>query len=425
MELPGTDPQPSLPVAPNPARQRPRRRWVRWLWVLVMAVAGLAGGLAASVGMRGGLVSHMLSGQLAAAAGADGRMVVVVVGTDRGAHDPGRTDAILVASLDVETGRIGLLSIPRDTRVRVPRRGYNKINMIYPLLGPQALMQTVSSLLDIPVDGYVRVDFEAFVRLVDALGGVELTVERPMRYVDRAQGLYINLPAGRQRLDGRQALQYVRFRADGLGDVSYDPGRDVYLGRIERQQQFLQALMEAALRPSTVWALPRIAREIYGLVETDLSPSLALAAAAYVADHRQLTLKTPVLPGRPGEVNGASYWLPDVDRARQVAQEVLGTGPSPVAVAVLNANGINGSAARVAEELEARGFPVVLVGNAASFSQSRTWIWVRDSDSLPAALQVASVLGVSQEQVRLAAERDGTQAEVVVWVGRDLAAPPR
>ena len=403
-----------------------------------LAALALMGGLAASVRLRAGWVSRMLAAQLTAAAGDDGRVVVVVVGTDRRAHDPGRTDAILVASLDVERGRVGVLSIPRDTRVRVPGRGYNKINMMYSVAGPQALMHALSALLDIPIDGYVRVDFEAFVRLVDALGGVELTVERPMRYVDRAQGLFIDLPAGHQRLDGRRALDYVRFRADGLGDVSYDPARDLYLGRIERQQQFVRALMEAVRRPAALWALPRVVREVYGLVETDLSPSLALAAAAYLADRPALTLKTAVLPGWPGEVAGASYWLPDIARARVAAREVLGAGGvsvpgtvfGQVAVAVLNANGINGSAARVARELQASGIPVALVGNASSFSQSHTWVWARSSESLPAALRVARLLGVTAERVRLAAGEDGAragdgpQAEVVVWVGRDLAWAP-
>ena len=438
MEVPASTSGSSLQPRASPDATPARRRRAPAMRVAGLAVLALLGGLAASVHLRLGWASRMLAGQLAAASGDDRRVVVVVVGTDRRAHDPGRTDAILVASLDVDTGRVGVLSIPRDTRVRVPGRGYNKVNLIYPVAGPQALVQTLSALLDIPIDGYVRVDFEAFVRVVDALGGVEVTVERPMHYVDRAQGLFIDLPAGHQRLDGRRALDYVRYRGDGLGDVSYDPGLDLYRGRIERQQQFVRALVEAALRPATLWALPRIVRDVYGLVETDLSPGLALAAAAYLVDRRSVTLKTAVLPGRPGEVAGASYWLPDMERARLVVREVLGGAPGParraassqVAVAVLNANGIDGSAARVARELRAGGVPVALVGNASTFSQARTWVWARSSESLPAALRVARLLGVTADRVRLAGSGDGGPAgdgpgaEVVVLVGRDLAGPP-
>ncbi|HEY8486572.1 MAG TPA: LCP family protein [Limnochordales bacterium] len=382
-----------------------------------------------SLSWRTPVVQESAQQRLQAAAGPDGRLVVVVVGTDRRAHDPGRTDTILVVSLDVENGRVGVLSIPRDTRVRVPGRGYNKINMVFPAGGPGALMETVSALLGVPVEGYVRVDFQAFIGLVDALGGVDVTVERPMRYVDRAQGLDIRLPAGRQHLNGEQALDFVRFRADGLGDVSYDPGRDVYVGRVERQHQFLRALADAALRPSTLLALPRIVRELYGRVETDLRLDLALAAAAWLAEKGNVPLKTGVLPGWPGQVNGVSYWLPDAGRARRVVEEVLGTQRTPVVVAVLNANGVGGSAARVAQELAEEGVVVSEVGNASTFSQEHTWVWATRREHLGAALQVAGLLGVGSDRVRVAPESGGDGsgepghqgAEVVVWVGKDLA----
>ena len=397
-----------------------------------LAALAVVAGLAVSWRLRAGWAGRVAESQLRAAAGRDGRWVVVVTGIDRRAHDAGRADAILVVSLGVAEHELGVLSVPRDTRVRVPGRGYNKVNAAYALAGSSGLVQAISELLGIGVDGYVGVDFEAFVRLVDALGGVELTIERPMRYVDRAQGLVIDLPPGRQRLDGRQALDYVRFRADGLGDVVYDASTGAYRGRVERQQRFVEALMASLSRPYTLWALPRVAREAYSLVETDLGMTLGVAAAAYLASRPDLTLKTAVLPGRPGVVAGASYWLPDAQQARRVAREVLGVaGGGPAvggfsgAVAVLNANGVSGSAARVARRLQDHGVRVTAAANAETFGEARTWVWAVHRDALPLAAQVAELLGLDGQRVRLgepgADAPQAAGADVVVRVGRDLA----
>src|SRR5690606_29379418 len=124
-------------------------------------------------------------------------------------------------SVDRRTGSIAALAIPRDTRARIPgRAGFDRINVAHAIGGPTLAVQAVESLLGIAIDHYVRVDFAGFEALIDALGGVVIDVEKRMYYEDHAQGLVIDLQPGLQLLDGAKALQYVRYRSDGYGDVT-------------------------------------------------------------------------------------------------------------------------------------------------------------------------------------------------------------
>src|SRR5690606_13458695 len=122
-----------------------------------------------------------------------------------------RTDTIILATIDKAEGSIHAVAIPRDTRVRIPgRSGYDRINAAHAYGGPKLAVRTVEELLGIEIDYYVRIDYEGFETIIDTLGGVVIDVERPMRYVDRAQGLDIDLKPGVQLLNGKQALDYVR-----------------------------------------------------------------------------------------------------------------------------------------------------------------------------------------------------------------------
>lgn len=372
-------------------------------------------------------VAGALERRLRDAEAADGYLSVVVVGIDERAHDPGRTDTILVASLRLDDGHVGVLWVPRDTRVRLPGGSHNKVNMLFSAYGPRVLMETLSELLGLPVDGYVKVNFQAFEHFIDTIGGVELTIPRRLRYVDRAQGLYIDLAPGRRRLSGREALQFVRFRADGLGDISYDPGTGEYFGRVERQQQFARALFEAVTRPQVLVRLPQVLRQTYAMVETDLPLDVGLAASSYVMRHLPLKLTTGVLPGMPGTVAGASYWLPDRSRTRAVARQVLGGPVAAGSVAVLNANGVPGTAGRVADELETAGVRVEWVGNAREFGQARSRVLATADGALPLARQVARLLGglpvVRRNDAGTMGLAPDAGQDVIVIVGMDLVSP--
>jgi LCP family protein required for cell wall assembly len=149
-----------------------------------------------------------------------------------------RTDSIILVHVPAGDGKAALISLPRDSYLPIPGHGHNKINAAYSLGGPKLLVQTIEAVSGVHIDGYVEIGFGGFSSVVDSLGGVDICVARPMK--DPKAG--INLKAGCQTLNGPHALGYVRARySDPLGDI----------GRVQRQRQFLGAIMHKAASPST------------------------------------------------------------------------------------------------------------------------------------------------------------------------------
>ncbi|MFT9488256.1 LCP family protein [Tepidibacillus infernus] len=148
------------------------------------------------------------------------------------------TDAIIVSVWNPVTKKVYLLSIPRDTKVKIPDYGYAKVNSTFAKGGPILAMETLSDLLDIPIQYYATVDFKGFEAVIDELGGIEIDVDRNMVYHSLADGTDINLKKGLQVLNGKQALDYARFRKSSVGKSSDDFERN------QRHQKILKALAD-------------------------------------------------------------------------------------------------------------------------------------------------------------------------------------
>ncbi len=186
---------------------------------------------------------------------------ILIVGTD---DDGLRTDTIIIARLDTNDHSVAMLSVPRDTLVGTA--GVNKINSVYGNNGKnekgmEALKKSLARLLGFEVDGYALVDLDAFVQLVDLVGGVEFDVPQNMYYNDPSQDLYINLQAGKQMLDGEKAMQLVRFRGYAMADIQ----------RTHVQQEFLTALAKKCLNIGNLRKIGSMATIFSENVLTDLS----------------------------------------------------------------------------------------------------------------------------------------------------------
>ncbi|MFD6951928.1 transcriptional regulator [Nocardiopsis sp. TSRI0078] len=154
-------------------------------------------------------------------------------------HAPGqRSDSMMLVRLNHERDRVTVVGIPRDLWVEVPGQGPDKINAAYGHGGPQLAVRTVESLTDVRIDHYVEVDFQGFVDVVDALGGIEVCLPEPIRD-PKAQ---LDMAAGTHQVGGTEALAFARTRATSRGD----------LDRIERQQQVLAAMLDKALSTETL-----------------------------------------------------------------------------------------------------------------------------------------------------------------------------
>lgn len=239
---------------------------------------------------------------------------ILLLGTDQRGTEPARADTILVAFVDPAIPRVNLISIPRDTYTTIPEVGETKINHAHAYGGPELTMDTVESLLGVPVDRYVEVNFEGFEKIIDLLGGVEIEVDRRMHYPPEN----IDLQPGRQVLDGEDALAFVRFRGYPEGDIA----------RIEHQQEFLTTLADQALQAKNIFKTPQILQEMRANVKTNLKWEEMLSLAEALRSMEPGNLKTATLPGEPDYIRGVSYWIPDAQAMEELVASFSVPDPS-------------------------------------------------------------------------------------------------
>ena len=232
-----------------------------------------------------------------------------------------RTDSIILVHVPSGNGKPALISFPRDSYVPVPGHGHNKINAAYALGGPKLLIKTIEGVTGVRVDGYVEIGFGGFASVVDSVGGVDICVKRAMN--DPKAG--INLKAGCQTLDGPKALGYVRARySDPLGDI----------GRVQRQRQFLGAIMHKAFTPSTVltpWRFYGFSTAAGAGLTVGQDTSLrdvvrVLQAMRAVSDGQGLSLTVPVSnTALQTHVGSAVKW--DTQRAQELFTAIKNDDP--------------------------------------------------------------------------------------------------
>jgi LCP family protein required for cell wall assembly len=334
----------------------------------------------------------------------------------------GQSDAILLVRLDPDRGKVTALSIPRDTRADIPGLGVGKINSANFAGGIMMSALAVSKLLGgVQIDRFVRVNVTGFNKLIDALGGVEIYVPKDMKYQDDSQHLYINLKAGKQILNGEQAVQYMRFRQDDLGDI----------GRVQRQQAFIRALIQQKLTLETVVRLPEIFEVLKENLDTNLTIEEMLAMANFAAQVGRENTNFLMLPGRfstSGEFT-LSYWLADEQAVTRLMTEYfdvlpkLGAKtnrkptPATIRIAIQDSRPTpSGSAQTLLQKLTRAGYPLVsLADNKEIVPQAKTQIIAQSGDRA-SALLVQKTLGVGEVVV----ESTGVlESDVTIRIGQD------
>lgn len=296
---------------------------------------------------------------------------VLLIGSDARGEERGRSDTLIILRVIPKEKKAFLVSIPRDYRVRIPGYGRRKINAAYALGGSELAIKTVSEYLGVEIHHYAIIDFKGFVKVVDALGGITVNVEKRLYEPNNSRA---NLYPGVQRLNGSQALAYVRFRHDEEGDF----------GRIRRQQEFLKALADELLKPQSVPKYPRIANLIAENVETDLSIPKILSLARYFAMKGGVNIMSIMLPGKPQTIGGASYVIPDEAKLKIIVEKVFVENrlpsskelidPATISVKVFNGAGKPGLARSVSSYLKDYGFSVNGSRNADRFDYQVTVI---------------------------------------------------
>lgn len=347
-------------------------------------------------------------------------MHVMILGVDRREDDVGRSDTMMVTAVDMDQKKAALLSVPRDTRVKIDGYGYEKINHAYAYGGHKLSQNAIENLLGVSIDHYILIDTKAFERIIDAIGGIDINVEKRMYYEDPWDdngGLVIDLYPGEQHLNGQKAIQYVRYR-DGEGDI----------GRIGRQQHFIKAVLAKVISPEMLPRLPKLVEEVSSAIKTDMSLAELLEFANTMKSVHDNGLTAQMVPGQPAYIDDVSYWIPDITDLRALLASELGSNltaeasdkaqadedaymddlpkglkltaakssgklvtansdeaktddndeeplkPDEISVMVINDSGINGAGARVASILQSKGFIISGVETGKTSSREQTTI---------------------------------------------------
>jgi len=359
---------------------------------------------------------------------------ILILGIDNSGHPhqgkytpaealTGNSDTMLLVRLLPDTHQINVLSIPRDTLVRLRGVGVDKINDANVRGGPKQAAEAVNQLLGgVTIDRYIRLDTEGFIHLVDALGGVEVTIPKAMDYTDHTQKLSIHFSPGRQKLNGQHLQEYVRFRHDRLGDI----------GRVQRQQEVLKEILHTLLQPASIGKLPQIIQVVKDNVDADLSVEemLGVAHAVITSDHRQMHLI--MLPGRFSRKKEykLSYWISDpkatngilsryfdVKTAQAVEKDDNLTGSPTLKIAVANATGQPKDAEIVVSFLKKHGFRNAYITNMDTAADLQKTQIIAQHGNPESANAVSSVLDIGQVQV---ASVGDILSDVTIVVGADL-----
>jgi len=328
----------------------------------------------------------------------------------------GLTDTMLLIRFNPEIQKVVVMSIPRDTKTEIPGYGVTKINAANAYGGPALTAQTVSQLLDgVGIDRYVTINVQGVQALIDALGGVTVYVPKDMKYQDNSQHLYINLKAGKQHLNGSQALQLLRFRYDQYGDI----------GRIQRQQMVMRALMEQALNPMTLARLPQILSVIQSHVDTNLSVEELVALVGYAARTQRSNVQMLMVPGdfnSPGE-HETSYWLPNYDQISQMMAKYFDLGfanssahsPGSIQIMIQDSTGRRQATQSLVDRLAHAGYGNVAISDPYTEPLTVTRIVAQQGDA-ESAEALRQQLGFGE--VRIESTGD-LGSDITIQLGRD------
>ncbi len=291
-----------------------------------------------------------------------------------------RGDVVILVRVDPSTGDARMLSIPRDLWVDIPGHGEGKINAAYSYGGPRLMVETIRENLGIEVNHYVEIGFVGFQEMIDELGGIQ--IDFPYDARDRSSGL--DVAAGTEVLDGEMALAYARSRKyQEYQNGSWQSVDADDIGRTQRQQEVIRAIMSELKTPASVADAGQVAASLADHMTIDAT--LAESSIAGLAwDFRSLIsggIEGTTLPVDGANKNGASVVVKREPEAGEMITAFLGGAAQvaeqrPLRVQVLNGNGVTGAAGDMSEKLEENGFEVESVGNAGSRDYEVTTVMV-------------------------------------------------
>ncbi len=372
------------------------------------------------------------------------RVTVLVMGLDYRdweAGDPPRSDTMLLFTLDPLTNTAGILSIPRDMWVNIPGYDYAKINTAYflgevnrlPGGGPGLAVETVKQFLGVPINYYAQIDFSAFVRFIDEINGVKITVEEPMTIAILGSNKKVDLEPGTYTLPGDHALAYARNRKTDGGDFD----------RAKRTQQVIigvrDRILDFKMLPTLVVKAPTIYNELAAGVRTNMTLDQVIKLAWLVQQIPSESIKqaviTPDMVQFAFSADGQDILIPIPDEIRLLRDEVFSSagavGPAAVSqdeaqlmqaekarISVQNGTTTEGMASRTAAWMRGQNLNVVDETNADQLYDTTT-IFIYSGKPYTVRY-IASIMGLENPRVYNRYDPNA-QFDIAVVVGADWA----
>lgn len=302
----------------NKRQARKKRKWVRWLAIFLIAFLLITGGVVIYVWDKIGDTITAMHDPLArdsdpdrqkelASIFKDNKSVnVLLLGVDERPGDKGRSDTIILLSLNPNTDSMVMLSVPRDTYVNIPGRGMDKINHAYAFGDVELSVQTFEEAFNLPVHYYARVNMEGFKQGVDALGGI--TIQNDQEFSQGGN----QFSKGNIHLNGAQALDYIRMRKN-------DPRGD--LGRNDRQRKVVTAAIDELASFSSITKVGNILNILGGNVKTDLDMK---SMQTLFTDYRgtRHKVETMEIIGSGQTINSIWYYVVSEDEFNRIRSEI-------------------------------------------------------------------------------------------------------
>lgn len=351
------------------------------------------------------------------------KMIILCLGVDQNWTDRNimytknaRTDTIFLISIDSKAEEFNVLSIPRDTWVQLSEtQGSDKINAAYAYGGIKQAKKCIENFLGINIDHYVLLKVRTTENMVNAIGGIEVYVEKDMNYDDNWGHLHVHLKKGLQVLNGQQSVGYARFRHDEESDW----------GRIRRQQQVINALIKEFRKPANLLRMDKIAKVIHEGIDTDMTLTQLLDLARLYKEFDRKNMKTGVIKGDDALTDdGVSYIKPNEEEKNALVRKLLlrdsSIDPSQIRVGILNGSGIEGSAIKLADILGKKGYKIIRVADADRKDYACTKLIDHLNDR-----KLASTLddfAGPNEYVSDEEKKDGQDEDFTIIIGRNWAA---
>lgn len=295
------------------------------------------------------------------------RQNILLLGVDSNGADSDlwvgtRTDTIILLNIDPRTKTVNAISIPRDSKVYLPKgMGVQKVNAAHAMGGVEMTIKTIENTLGIHVDKYIMVHDDAVRAIVDAIGGVDIFVEKNMKYHDYAGKLHINFTKGHHKLTGSDVVEYLRFRHDALGDI----------GRTQRQQWFLRGLLASLQKPETISKIPKIISVAHKYIKTDMTVYEMSQYASLAKGFDMDNIEIAMLPGAPNKQGYTSYWILDPEKTQEVVDRLIYRQKENVqkehyTASIMSAPENSAEASRLQSALESAGIEVRCSGTLRS-----------------------------------------------------------